>query len=146
MELSTRTRDRTWRSQFWFTWQTRKPGPPEALKSSPHMHPLTCRRDPYSTSPPGLCSGMRFTCFLKKNKSNMLCRSWSAQCNFLLDPTPDCKRVKPLYVLLMLACGRGPWPAMLCKLRSPQESEGPRAGPIVIARSPQQLVAHQGNC
>lgn len=24
------------------------------------MHPLTCRRDPYSTVPPGLCSGMRF--------------------------------------------------------------------------------------
>lgn len=41
----------------------------EALKNSSHMHPLMCRRDPYSTFPPGLCSGMRFYLLFKKTKA-----------------------------------------------------------------------------
>lgn len=145
--INTPHRDSTWPSQFWFIWQTRKPGHLEALKNSPHMHPLMCRRVPTVHFP--LDCGQEcaftcfFTCFFKKNKSNMLCRSWRAQCNFFLAATPDCKKVKPLYVLLMLASGQGPRPAMLCKRRSPRGS-GPRVGAAVIARS-QQFRARQGS-
>lgn len=39
-----------------------------------------------------------------------------------------------------------PWPTMLCKLREPTGVRRSQSGATVIARSPQQLVAHQGSC
>ena len=63
-------------------------------------------------------------------------------------PWPDSRLQKGETIICSANAGlrTRPWPAVLCKLGSPQESEGPRAGATVIARSPQQLVAHQGSC
>lgn len=63
-------------------------------------------------------------------------------------PWPDSRLQKGETIVCSANAGlrTRPWPTMLCKLGSPQESEGPRVGATVIARSPQQLVAHQGSC
>lgn len=62
--INTHHRDSTWPSQFWFIWWTWKPGPPEALKNSPRMHPLMSRRHP-----PDCVQECAFTCFFKKTKA-----------------------------------------------------------------------------
>lgn len=110
------------------------------------MPSLTCRRSLQYVSPWTVFRNAFCLCLFKKTKATCSAGHGAPWCNFSMTRAPDCKRVKPLYVPRMLACGRGPGPPCFVSSGAHRSQKGPRVGATVIARSPQQLVAHQGNC